>query len=74
MINIVYSFVGCFFALFINELINKKTRNTTQSKTNRRETAINVKNFADPLVDYKRYKDEDNLYKTYVPKKNERRK
>lgn len=74
MINIVYSFLGCFFALLINELIKKKSKNAMQTKTNRRETAINVKSFADPLVNYKRYKDEDNLYKTYVPKKSERRK
>lgn len=73
MINIVYSFIGCFFALLINEFIKKKT-NTVQPKMNRREIPNSIRSFSDPLMDYKRYKDEDNLFKTYVPKREERRK
>lgn len=74
MINIVYSFIGCFFALVLNELIKKKlNKNKKQEIKEVKEMPTNIKAFADPLMDYKQYKEDNNLYKTYVPKRNERR-
>lgn len=76
MFEMLYSFIGCFFALLIYELfeklINKKPKQVlTEEK--RRQVPKNIGRFADPLGEYEQYKDTNNLYKSYVPKKNVRR-
>lgn len=75
MINIVYSFIGCFFALLINNLIVKANKpKQVERKTLNREPQKNVGRFADPLGEYEAYKDDvSHLYKSYVPKKENRR-
>lgn len=70
MINILYSFIGCFFALRLQKLIT----NTAKDKAiQKRIVPKNIGRFADPLGDYEPYKDENNLYKSYIPTKNIRR-
>lgn len=66
MINVLYSFIGCFFSLFLYNVIFK--RKTSQIKNRRisREIPPNYGKFADPLGEYENYKDKNNLYKTYV--------
>lgn len=72
---IVYSFIGCFFALiiydFVKRLFEKQAKNET--KELQRTVPKNIGKFRDPMGEYEKYKDETNLYKTYVPTKNVRR-
>lgn len=73
--EIIYSFLGCFFALIVNEIIEDLFKKNKQKKTPviKREIPKNIGRFADPLGEYEQYKDDNNLYKSYVPKKNTRR-
>lgn len=67
MINILYSFIGCFFALYIHDLHKKYTitQQETLNKTVKREAPENIGKFADPLGGYEKYKDKDTqLYRT----------
>lgn len=74
--EIVYSFLGCFFALivndFIEQLFNKKNKQN-DTPVVKREIPKNIGRFADPLGEYEQYKDKNRLYKSYVPQKNTRR-
>ena len=72
MINIVYSFIGCFFALIIHDVI-KKPKNKVKDSSLKREIPKNIGRFADPLGEYEQYKDKSGLYKTYIPSKQMRR-
>jgi hypothetical protein len=73
--EIIYSFIGCFFALIVNEIIEDLFKKNKQKNTPviKREIPKNIGRFADPLGEYEQYKDDNNLYKSYVPKKNTRR-
>lgn len=74
--EIIYSFIGCFFALIVNDFIEQLfKRKTKQNDTPvvKREIPKNIGRFADPLGEYEQYKDDNKLYKSYVPKKNTRR-
>ncbi len=74
--EIIYSFLGCFLALIVNEFIEdlfgKKNKQNNTSGV-KREIPKNIGRFTDPLGDYEQYKDDNRLYKSYVPKKNTRR-
>lgn len=74
--EIIYSFIGCFFALivndFIEQLFNKKNKQK-DTPVVKREIPKNIGRFADPLGEYEQYKDKNRLYKSYVPQKNTRR-
>ena len=74
--EIIYSFIGCFFALVIYDLvklITNKKKKQTSIQSNKREIPKNIGRFADTLGEYEYYKDDNNLYKSYVPKKSQRR-
>ena len=71
MINILYSFIGCLFALIINNFIKVQKKDIQVTKG--REIPKNIGKFADPLGEYEPYKDKNKLYKSYVPTKNMRR-
>ena len=74
--EIIYSFIGCFFALVIYDLvklITNKKKKQTSIQSNKREIPKNIGRFADPLGEYEYYKGDNNLYKSYVPKKIQRR-
>ena len=73
--EIAYSFLGCFFALKVNEIIEELFKKNKQNNKPviKREIPKNIARFADPLGEYEQYKDDNNLYKSYVPKKNTRR-
>lgn len=73
--EIIYSFIGCFFALIVNEIIEDLFKKNKQKNTPviKREIPKNIGRFADPLGEYEQYKDDNKLYKSYVPKKNTRR-
>ena len=73
MINIVYSFIGCFFALIIYDAIKKTKKNKVKDSLLKREIPKNIGRFADPLGEYEQYKDKNGLYKTYIPSKQMRR-
>lgn len=75
MINIVYSFIGCFFALLIHDVIVKVNKpKQAEPRVFKRETPKNIGRFSDPLGNYEPYKDDKtHLYKSYVPKKVNRR-
>lgn len=73
--EIIYSFIGCFFALIVNDFIDSFKKRNKQNDTPvvKREIPKNIGRFADPLGEYEQYKDDNKLYKSYVPKKNTRR-
>lgn len=74
--EIIYSFIGCFFALIVNDFIEqlfKRKNKQNDMPVVKREIPKNIGRFADPLGDYEQYKDDNRLYKSYVPKKNTRR-
>lgn len=70
--EIVYSFIGCFFALLIHDLFTKKHKQNNTPVV-KREIPKNIGRFSDPLGEYEQYKDKNRLYKSYVPQKNTRR-
>ena len=72
MINIVYSFIGCFFALIIHDVI-RIPKNKIKDNTQKREIPKNIGRFADPLGEYEQYKEQNGLYKTYIPDIQKRR-
>lgn len=73
--EIVYSFIGCFFALIVNDFIDSFKKRNKQNDTPaiKREIPKNIGRFSDPLGEYEQYKDKNRLYKSYVPQKNTRR-
>lgn len=74
--EIIYSFIGCFFALIVNDFIEqlfKRKNKQNDTPVVKREIPKNIGRFADPLGEYEQYKDDNRLYKSYVPKKNTRR-
>ena len=74
--EIIYSFIGCFFALIVNDFIEqlfKRKNKQNDTPVVKREIPKNIGRFADPLGDYEQYKDKNRLYKSYVPQKNTRR-
>lgn len=74
--EIVYSFIGCFLALilndFIEDLFGKKNKQNSEPVV-KREIPKNIGRFSDPLGEYEQYKDKNRLYKSYVPERNTRR-
>lgn len=76
MFEILHSFIGCFFALIIYKLLMnliKRKPKQMDSQQIKREVPKNIGRFADPLGEYEKYKDDNMLYKSYVPKKSTRR-
>ena len=73
--EIIYSFIGCFFALIIHDFIDllKKRNKQKDTPVIKREIPKNIGRFSDPLGEYEQYKDKNRLYKSYVPQKNTRR-
>lgn len=74
--EIIYSFIGCFFALIIKDIAEqlfKKKSKQNAPVVMKREIPKNIGRFADPLGEYEQYKDNNKLYKSYVPQKNIRR-
>ena len=74
------SYLGCMVALLTHDIMLKvsEPKKEPQKESHRvvykRETPKNIGRFADPLGEYEAYKDEKtHLYKTYVPKRVNRR-
>lgn len=72
MINIVYSFIGYFLALIIHDVI-RIPKNKIKDNSPKREIPKNIGRFADPLGEYEQYKEQNGLYKTYIPDIQKRR-
>lgn len=65
MLTILYSFIGCFFALYLHDLYKKNTTQEPINKAVKREIPENIGKFDDPLGGYEKYKDKDSkLYRS----------
>lgn len=77
MINIILEIIiicELLSILIVNILHLKRKTNVQEKKVLRREVPKNIGRFADPIGNYEPYKDDvSHLYKSYVPKKTNRR-
>lgn len=77
MINIILEIIiicELLSILIVNILHLKKKTNVQEKKVFRREVPKNIGRFSDPIGNYEPYKDDiSHLYKSYIPKKTNRR-
>lgn len=77
MINIILDIIiicELLSILIVNILHLKKKTNVQEKKVLRREVPKNIGRFSDPIGNYEPYKDDiSHLYKSYIPKKTNRR-
>lgn len=77
MINIILEIIiicELLGILIVNILHLKRKTNMQEKKVLRREVPKNIGRFSDPIGNYEPYKDDiSHLYKSYIPKKTNRR-